>query len=337
MSLLPRAPSEPKAPAPEDRSVSAFPKSNDVGDTLKSVQKSIESKIDDLTEATSVRRLSSFAEEEIAHEETDVQLDLTIKTAAQIDKPRRRRVQFEKSAGARATRSQNPTVVRGLGTSIGYMTSAIGMSVAASAFALGTTNLFDEFAQGKSSTLRAALHQNLAQLTPRRRLRHIYSRATKQDGRLRKTRSSRTTRPTAAGSTSTPRNFHAGAGSASSSGSKRSSATALSSLGCACKAVCRQVAGVDYDQTWCGAMRGTSLRTLSNLAALGGMRMRRTTSWPPTCRASSSRARRCTARLRAQGPQSAVRGADRCDVCCEVTLTSVSIDADDIFGILSAS
>ena len=33
--------------------------------------------------------------------------------------------------------------------------------------------------------------------------------------------------------------------------------------------------GVDYDQTWCGAMRGTSLRVLSNLAANAGMRMRR--------------------------------------------------------------
>lgn len=32
---------------------------------------------------------------------------------------------------------------------------------------------------------------------------------------------------------------------------------------------------MDYDQTWCRAMRGTSLQTLSNLAAIGGMRMRR--------------------------------------------------------------
>ena len=35
--------------------------------------------------------------------------------------------------------------------------------------------------------------------------------------------------------------------------------------------------------------------------------------------------------------ESAVRGADRCGVCCEVTLTGGFIDADDIFGILSAS
>ena len=42
-----------------------------------------------------------------------------------------------------------------------------------------------------------------------------------------------------------------------------------------CVQGCRQVAGVDYDQTWCGAMRGTSLRLLSNLAAQGDMRIRR--------------------------------------------------------------
>ena len=42
-----------------------------------------------------------------------------------------------------------------------------------------------------------------------------------------------------------------------------------------CVQGCRQVPGVDYDQTWCGAMRGTSLRVLSNLAANSGMKMRR--------------------------------------------------------------
>ena len=42
-----------------------------------------------------------------------------------------------------------------------------------------------------------------------------------------------------------------------------------------CVQGCRQVAGVDYDQTWCGAMRGTSLRLLTELAARSHMRMRR--------------------------------------------------------------
>jgi len=61
-----------------------------------------------LSEATSIRRLS-FAEEDIAHEEPDAEVEPTV---AQADKPRRRRVQFVKTAGARATRSQNPTSTR---------------------------------------------------------------------------------------------------------------------------------------------------------------------------------------------------------------------------------
>eukprot|EP00965_Chrysotila_dentata_P062130 2058405-Pleurochrysis_carterae.AAC.1 len=36
-----------------------------------------------------------------------------------------------------------------------------------------------------------------------------------------------------------------------------------------------QVAGVDFDQTFCAAMRGTSLRALASLAASMGMRMRK--------------------------------------------------------------
>ena len=42
-----------------------------------------------------------------------------------------------------------------------------------------------------------------------------------------------------------------------------------------CVQGCRQVPGVDYHQTWCGTMRGTSLRLLSAVAARSGMRMRR--------------------------------------------------------------
>ena len=42
-----------------------------------------------------------------------------------------------------------------------------------------------------------------------------------------------------------------------------------------CVQGCRQVPGVDYSQIFCGAMRSTSLRLLSNLAAVHGMRMRR--------------------------------------------------------------
>lgn len=42
-----------------------------------------------------------------------------------------------------------------------------------------------------------------------------------------------------------------------------------------CVQGCRQVPGVDYDQTWCGTLRGTSLRLLSAVAARTNMRMRR--------------------------------------------------------------
>ena len=74
-------------------------------------------------------------------------------------KPARKRVVFEKTAGARATRSQKPTLSRalvGLGVSAGYMMVGLGMSVASSAYALGTTNFFDEIAS-KQSTLGAAM------------------------------------------------------------------------------------------------------------------------------------------------------------------------------------
>ena len=42
-----------------------------------------------------------------------------------------------------------------------------------------------------------------------------------------------------------------------------------------CVQGCRQVKGVDFDQTWCGTMRGASLRALTAISARTGMRMRR--------------------------------------------------------------
>ena len=42
-----------------------------------------------------------------------------------------------------------------------------------------------------------------------------------------------------------------------------------------CVQGCAQVPGVDYDQTWCGAMRTPTLRVLASVAAKLGMRMRR--------------------------------------------------------------
>ena len=42
-----------------------------------------------------------------------------------------------------------------------------------------------------------------------------------------------------------------------------------------CVQGCTQVSGVDYDQTWCGAMRPTSLRVIASIAAARGWEMRR--------------------------------------------------------------
>ena len=163
---LPKAPApaetlvHPKAPAPAET----------LGDKLKSADQSIQSVVDTANEATSIRHLS-FADKNIAHKEPEHE-ELPEDVAAPEGQPTRKRVVFEKTAGARATRSQKPTIARGMGTSAGFrapgraliglgvsagfVMSALGMSIASSAFTLGTTNLFDELAI-KKSTLRAAL------------------------------------------------------------------------------------------------------------------------------------------------------------------------------------
>jgi hypothetical protein len=42
-----------------------------------------------------------------------------------------------------------------------------------------------------------------------------------------------------------------------------------------CVQGCAQVAGIDYDQTWCGTMRPASLRALSSIASEKNMKMHR--------------------------------------------------------------
>lgn len=220
-------------------------------------------------DTSSIRRLS-FAEEEIAHEEPSAEPSVTAGTDQQ-KQPGRRRVHFEKTAGARATRSQNPTLLRGMGTSVGYVMNAIGMSVAASAYALGTTDLFNEFSQDGSFTLRAALAKPSCADPKTQTEAYAHDETGWKASEAKELQN------------------HESNGSweyidASQLPRGRRlvkliwvykikrDGTLKSRL---CVQGCRQVAGVDYDQTWCGAMRGTSLRTLSNLAAIGGMRMRR--------------------------------------------------------------
>ena len=269
----PRAPPPPtdrRAPATSAPAVAGDATQTELGTadgTLEAVNETIGAQIENLSEATSIRRLS-FAEEEIAHEEPDAEVEPTV---AQADKPRRRHVHFEKTAGARATRSQNPTLLRGIGNSAGYVMSAVGMSVAASAYALGTVNLFDEFARQGTSTLRAAL-----------------AKPSSADPKTQTEAYARDKEGWKASETKELKNHEANGSWEYIDASQlprgrrlvkliwvykvKRDGTLKSRL---CVQGCRQVAGVDYDQTWCGAMRGTSLRTLSNLAAIGGMRMRR--------------------------------------------------------------
>ena len=82
--------------------------------------------------------------------------EVTERSEPIAEKPRRR-VHFEKTAGARATRSQNPTLVRGMGTSAGYAMLAMGATLASSVYLLGSTELSSELAAGELSSVRRAL------------------------------------------------------------------------------------------------------------------------------------------------------------------------------------
>ena len=149
-------PPRPKAPAPADTLVhlKAPTSVETLGDNNDTT---IGSAVDAANDSSPSRRLS-FADEYIAHEEPDEE-ELTNDVEPPAIKPARKRVTFEKTAGARATRSQKPTLSRalfGLGVSAGYMMVDLGMSVASSAYALGTTDFFDEITS-KQNTLGAAM------------------------------------------------------------------------------------------------------------------------------------------------------------------------------------
>ena len=251
-------PPRPKAPAPAE--TLAHLKAPAPAETLG----------DNGDSSTSTRRLS-FDDENITHEEPDVE-ELPDNVEPPANKPARKRVVFEKTAGARATRSQKPTLSRalvGLGVSAGYMMVALGMSAASSAFALGTTDFFDEFTQG---TLGAALLAKPSTVDPKNQQEaYSFDKVGWQESEAKELKN------------------HADNGSWEYlDASQLPRGRRLVKLvwvykvkrdgklkSRLCVQGCRQVPGVDYDQTWCGAMRGTSLRVLSNLAANSGMRMRR--------------------------------------------------------------
>merc|ERR1712086_532188 len=143
------------------------------------------------------------------------------------------------------------------------------MSAASSAFALGTTDFFDEFAQG---TLGAALLAKPSTVDPKSQA-DAYSRDKpgwqKSEAKELKNHEDNGSWEYIDAS-QLPRGRRlvklVWVYKVKRDGSLKSRL---------CVQGCRQVPGVDFDQTWCGAMRSTSLRVLSQLAANTGMRMRR--------------------------------------------------------------
>ena len=199
-------------------------------------------------------------------------------------KPSKPKVTFERGAGPQATRSNNPTVIGGLSTSAGFAPTVIrgsststgfamlslGMTLSAAVYAMGTVDMLDELTKPDGS-LSAALAKPSA-IDPKSQ-----ADAYNQD------------KPGWTTSEAKELKNHADNGSweyidASELPRGRRLVKLVwvykikrdgSLKSRLCVQGCRQVPGVDYDQTWCGAMRGTSLRVLSNLAANSGMKMRR--------------------------------------------------------------
>ena len=239
--------------------------SKTLGDRLAAVGDKVKSALSSLGDATSVRRLS-FSDLDVGAED-----DSEAAVPDEVPPPRpKRKVTFEKTAGARGTRSQNIPLVRGMGTSAGFAMLALGSSLPAAIYAMGTTHVFDELNR-PGGTLRAALAK--PSTTDPKTQADAY-RADKPNWMKSELKELKNHEDNGS--------WEYIPASALPRGRRlvkmvwvykvKRDGTLKSRL---CVQGCRQVAGVDYDQTWCGAMRGTSLRLLSNLAANSGMRMRR--------------------------------------------------------------
>ena len=193
-------------------------------------------------DATSARKLD-FGKHELSdiHEEPDAEelpdtLDQPAEVVVPHKKPSKPKVTFEKTAGARGTRSNNPTVIRGLGTSTGFTLLSLGTTLSSAVFAMGTVDLIDELSKPDSS-LSAALAKP-STIDPKTQKRKPTA-WTSPGGWRPRIRSSKTMRTTAVGNTSTLVSYRADAGSSSSCGSTRSSATAPSNRDFVYKAVDR--------------------------------------------------------------------------------------------------
>ena len=190
-----------------------------------------------------------------------------------VDKPKRKNVKkvHEKTAGARSTRSQNPNIVRGHGTSAGFALLAFCSSLSQAVFTLGTTDL-REALDRPDANLGSAFLAKPGSSDPKNQA-EAYARDEKgwkeaEDKELKNHHSNTSWEYIDRSDVPRGRNLI-----------KlvwvykvKRDGTLKARL---CVQGCRQVAGVDYDQTWCGSMRGTSLRLMSQLAANGNMRMRR--------------------------------------------------------------
>lgn len=103
-------------------------------------------------------RQPSFANEQIEHEEPEPEeAAASVGPTAKPNAPTKTVRFHEKTAGTRATRSQNATVVRGMNTSSGYAMLCLGLCTLSTAiYAMGTTNVMKELSKPDGS-LSAAL------------------------------------------------------------------------------------------------------------------------------------------------------------------------------------
>ena len=241
------------------------PSSKTLGDHLAAASAKVKSALSSLGDATSVRRLS-FGDLDVDDKDESGE---AAQDEVQPVRPKRK-VTFDKTAGARGTRSQNVPLVRGMGTSAGFAMLALGSSLPAAIYAMGTTHVFEELNR-PGGTLRAALAKPgstdpKTQADAYRMDKPNWVKSEMKELKNHEDNGSWEYIPASA----LPRGRRlvkmVWVYKVKRDGSLKSRL---------CVQGCRQVAGIDYDQTWCGAMRGTSLRLLSNLAANSGMRMRR--------------------------------------------------------------
>ena len=191
-------------------------------------------------------------------------------SAKKVSKPK---VTFEKTAGARGTRSNRPSLLPGLGNSAGFAGMALlnlGVSLTNAMSAMCSNNLLEELSRPDSS-LSVALAKPSSVDPKSQAEAYSRDRAGWKESEAKELQNHHDN-----GSweyidaDQLPRGRRlvklVWVYKVKRNGSLKSRL---------CVQGCRQVPGVDYDQTWCGAMRSTSLRLLSNLAANADMRMRR--------------------------------------------------------------